>query len=168
MENLKMSMEGREMYASVSERDKAEAMAEGMERGKREMAGNLLARGVPPDIIAHASGISVSEIRSMMEAARKWEDKKSVLLAINCLLELSGEEYAREYVKYMENLKMSKEDRKMYISVFERVYKAEGKAEGMEKGKREMARNLLAEGVPQDVIAKASGLAASEIRSLMG
>jgi hypothetical protein len=30
-----------------------------------------------------------------------------------------------------------------------------------------MARNLLAEGVPQDVIAKASGLAASEIRSLM-
>jgi hypothetical protein len=54
------------MYASVSERDKAEAMAEGMERGKRDMAGNLLAEGVSQDIISKASGLSAEEIRSLM------------------------------------------------------------------------------------------------------
>jgi predicted transposase YdaD len=172
MENLEMNMEGREMYTSVFEREcKAEGMSEGIEKGKREMAGNLLARGVPPDIIAHASGMSVSEIRSMLDAARRWEDKKSVLLAVNYLLDLAGEEDAKEYVKYMENLEMDKEDREMYTSVFERVYKAEGMSEGVEKGRREkaleMARNLLTDGVSPEVIAKASGLSAAEIRSLM-
>ena len=119
-----------------------------------------------------ASGGDAEKYRYLREisalwAARKWEDKKSVLLAVNYLLNLTGEEYARQYVKDMENLEMSREDKNMYISVFERVYKAEG----MEKGKREntleMAKNLLAEGVSPEIIAKASGLAISEIHSLM-
>jgi predicted transposase/invertase (TIGR01784 family) len=92
---------------------------------------------------------------------------------------LTEEEYARQYVEYMENLEMNMEDREMYTSVFERVYGArymeKGRAEGVEKGRAEgkrekateMARNLLADGVSPEVIAKASGLSAAEIRSLM-
>jgi predicted transposase YdaD len=72
----------------------------------------------------------------------------------------------------MESLKMSEEERSMYVSVFERVYtkkgREEGLREGMEKGRFDMARNLLSFGVSPDVIAQSSGLSMEDIRAMMG
>jgi predicted transposase/invertase (TIGR01784 family) len=42
----------------------------------------------------------------------------------------------------------------------------QGMEKGMEKGKLEIARNLLANGVPLDVITKSSGLPADKIQAL--
>jgi predicted transposase YdaD len=86
-------------------------------------------------------------------------------------LHLTDEDYTRRIVEYVENLKMNKEDRKMYESVFERVYKEEGIKEGIKEGgdKRafEIARNFLADGVSPEIVARNTGLAPEEIRALM-
>jgi predicted transposase/invertase (TIGR01784 family) len=69
---------------------------------------------------------------------------------------------------------MSAEDRAMHTSIFERVYTArgeekgrqEGREEGRQEGRREviieMAKNLLANGVSPEIIAKSSGLSLDE------
>ncbi len=44
--------------------------------------------------------------------------------------------------------------------------KAEGKAEGILEGKKEIARQLVLQGVPIDAISKATGLSTSEIKCL--
>ena len=44
--------------------------------------------------------------------------------------------------------------------------RAEGRAEGEAIAKQEMAKSLKSQGVPTDVIAKASGLTAEEIEKL--
>jgi predicted transposase/invertase (TIGR01784 family) len=80
LENLQMSEEDREMHKSIfervySERGRQEGLQEGLQegiqeglqRGKLEMAKNLLARGVSPDIIADSSGLSQSDIQSLTE-----------------------------------------------------------------------------------------------------
>jgi hypothetical protein len=46
------------------------------------------------------------------------------------------------------------------------VWKEEGREEGREEGKEEMARNLLLNGVPPDVIAKSAGLPLEKIQAL--
>ncbi|GHV40798.1 hypothetical protein FACS1894187_22040 [Synergistales bacterium] len=43
-----------------------DAREEGEERGKKEMARNLLSNGVPPDIIAKSSGLSMNDIQCLM------------------------------------------------------------------------------------------------------
>jgi predicted transposase YdaD len=47
---------------------------------------------------------------------------------------------------------MKREDKEMYVSVFEEVYKEEGLKEGLKKGReeatKEIAKNLLANGTP--------------------
>jgi len=43
-----------------------QGMAKGIEQGKAEMARNLLANGISPDIIAKSAGLSVEQVRSMM------------------------------------------------------------------------------------------------------
>jgi hypothetical protein len=58
-------------------------------------------------------------------------------------------------------------DREMYKSIFERFYTARGREKGIEKGKFEMTKNLLARGVSPDIIADNSGLSVNEIRSMM-
>jgi predicted transposase/invertase (TIGR01784 family) len=74
-------------------------------------------------------------------------------------------------VEYAENLKMSREDRKMYVSIFEEVYTQRGMEKGMEEGAKakavEIAKNLLSRGVSSDIIAESSGLSPEEVRSLM-
>ncbi|MDR1241261.1 MAG: hypothetical protein LBM00_00520 [Deltaproteobacteria bacterium] len=114
---------------------------------------------------------------SDMWNARGWNphDKRVILEAANYLIRLSSKDYIRQTVEYVENLKMSREDREMYVSIFEEVYTERGMEKGMEKGMEEgakakaveIAKNLLAEGVSPDVISRTSGLSLEEVRSLM-
>jgi predicted transposase YdaD len=71
----------------------------------------------------------------------------------------------------VENLKMKKEDREMYESVFERVYKERGIKEGFKEGgdKRafEIAGKFLADGISPEIVARNTGLSQEEIRALM-
>jgi uncharacterized protein YeeX (DUF496 family) len=104
---------------------------------------------------------------------RGWsaEEKRDILEAIEYLIHLTDEDYSRRIVEYVKNLKMSREDREMYKSVFERVYTEEGVQEGIIKGEAkarvEMAKNLLSHGVSPDIIADSSGLSKTEIQALM-
>jgi predicted transposase/invertase (TIGR01784 family) len=73
-----MRYEARELYLmdEMARRDKAHAdgLAEGEAKGEAkgkqekavEMAKNLLAHGVSPDIIAKSSGLSKTEIQALM------------------------------------------------------------------------------------------------------
>jgi predicted transposase/invertase (TIGR01784 family) len=55
----------------------------------------------------------------------------------------------------------------MYTSIFERVYTARGEEKGKQEGKIEMAKNLLANGVSPEIIAKSSGLSVDDIHALI-
>jgi predicted transposase/invertase (TIGR01784 family) len=54
----------------------------------------------------------------------------------------------------------------MYISLLTKDEAAQIKQSGIEEGKLEIARNLLANGVSSDVIAKSSGLPLDKIQAL--
>jgi predicted transposase/invertase (TIGR01784 family) len=63
--------EYREKYQSmIEEMAMKEAMEKGLEKGmkksKQEMAKNLLARGISPDIIAESSGLSRDDVCALM------------------------------------------------------------------------------------------------------
>jgi predicted transposase/invertase (TIGR01784 family) len=100
---------------------------------------------------------------------RGWspEEKRDILEAIEYLIHLTDEDYKRQMVKHVENLKMSEEDRKMYQSIFEQVYTARGEEKGRQEGIIEVAKNLLANGVSPEIIAKSSGLSVDDIRTMM-
>ena len=55
----------------------------------------------------------------------------------------------------------------MYIPLGERELAKEIEERGMTKGKEEVARNLLANGVSTEIIAKSTGLPIEQIRNLM-
>jgi hypothetical protein len=80
---------------------------------------------------------------------RGWDarDKRLILEAVEYLINLTDEDYARQIVTYVKNLKMSEEDREMHVSVFERVYKAEGREEGMREGMQEGMREGMQKGM---------------------
>jgi hypothetical protein len=78
-----LNEEGKEVFIPFFERDylektkmearqegriegKMEGRIEGMQEGRQEMAKNLLADGVPPEIIAKSSGLSVEQVRSLV------------------------------------------------------------------------------------------------------
>jgi predicted transposase/invertase (TIGR01784 family) len=52
--------------AKGMERGMERGMAKGIEKGKLEVARNLLARGVSPDIIAESAGVSLDQIQGLM------------------------------------------------------------------------------------------------------
>jgi predicted transposase/invertase (TIGR01784 family) len=81
LENLEITEGDREMYKSIFERVYTErgreegiergierGIEKGIEKGKLEMAKNLLARGISPDIIAESSGLSQNDIQSLMNS----------------------------------------------------------------------------------------------------
>ena len=101
---------------------------------------------------------------SNMWAERGWDkdDKRIILLAVNYLINLKSETYAKDFVAHMESLRMSKEDKEMYVSVFERVYTSKGK----EKGQAELVKNMLNEGLSVDEIIKYTRLTREGIEKL--
>jgi hypothetical protein len=70
--------------------------------------------------------------------------------------------YAQQYVAHMGSLRMNEEDREMYVSVFERVYKEEGRRERS----AEVAKNMLNDGVSIEKIAQYTNLPREEIEIL--
>jgi hypothetical protein len=105
-------------------------------------------------------------------AERGWgrDDKRLILLAINYLINLKDEDYAKQYVTYVKSLNMNEEDREMYVSVFERVYKEEGRMEGRMEGRREeraeIAKNMLNEGFSVDEVSKYTRMPREGIEAL--
>ncbi|MDR1731001.1 MAG: hypothetical protein LBR61_02800 [Synergistaceae bacterium] len=63
----------------------------------------------------------------------------------------------------------------MYVSVFERVYTARGKEEGLRegelkgrlKGRLEMAQNMLRDGVPVDKVVQYTRLSKEKVETLL-
>jgi len=100
---------------------------------------------------------------------RGWniEEKRDILEAVEYLIHLTDEDYKRQIVEHVENLKMSREDKEMYKSVFEEVYTERGRQEGIEEGKFEVAKNFLNMGLSVEQIAQGTGLAENEIKNLL-
>jgi predicted transposase/invertase (TIGR01784 family) len=100
-------------------------------------------------------------------AERGWDrkDKHDLMLFIERIIDLQDEELIAEYSEH--RLQLDKEGKIMYIQLMEREKAKELVQSGIEKGKEEMARNLLANGVSPDVIAKSAELPIEKIRKLM-
>ena len=62
----------------------------------------------------------------------------------------------------MESLSMNEEDKEMYVSVFERGYTAIGK----EEGRKEVAQNMLRDGLPLEKITQYTNLSREEVEAL--
>jgi hypothetical protein len=102
-------------------------------------------------------------------AGRGWnpEEKRDILQAVEYLIHLTDEDYTRRMVEYVENLKIGKEDREMYESIFERVYKERGRQEGRQEERIEIAGKFLADGISPEIVARNTGLSPEAIRTLM-
>ena len=106
---------------------------------------------------------------SNMWAERGWDkdDKRIILLAINYLINLRNEIYAKEFVTHMKSLDMNEEDKEMYVSVFERVYKEEGRVEGRVEERAEIARNMFRKGYAIEEIAECTRSPAEEVETYL-
>ncbi|MDR1021299.1 MAG: hypothetical protein LBL73_11120 [Synergistaceae bacterium] len=116
-------------------------------------------------------------------AERGWsmDDKRSLLLFVQRVINLKDDKLKIEYLGYLEHL--DKEGKIVYVSIAEEIYtkrgrekgieegriegKLEGRIEGQLEGKLEVARKLLANGVSPDIIAKSADLPQEKIRELM-
>ena len=100
----------------------------------------------------------------------KMEEQRNLLLFIERILYLEDKELSAQYKEYLQEL--SEEGKIMvYIPFYEREdaekVRQEGLQQGLWTGKEEMAKNLLANGVSPDIIAKSAGLPLERIQSLM-
>ncbi|MCL2010344.1 MAG: hypothetical protein FWG71_07345 [Synergistaceae bacterium] len=120
-------------------------------------------------------------------AERGWsrEDKRDLLLFLERIMDLRDKELGKQYTEFRNQL--SKEGKIVYIPLGERELAREieqrgieegiaqgmaqgisqGMAQGMAQGKEEMARNLLANGVSPDIIARSAGLPVEKVRALV-
>jgi hypothetical protein len=110
---------------------------------------------------------------------RGWsrDDKRDLLLFIERILYLKDEKLGMEYSEYRQQLK--KEGKIVFIPIGEQKAAREieqrgiamgmekGRAKGIEEGKEEVARNLLANGISTDVIVRSTGLPLEQIRGMM-
>jgi hypothetical protein len=101
---------------------------------------------------------------TIMWAKRGWsgDDKRIILLAIDYLIKLKDEGYIEKFSAHMKTLNMNAEDREMYVSVFERMYKEEGRKEAH----AEDARNMLRDGMPVEKVSQYTRLPREEIEKL--
>jgi hypothetical protein len=102
---------------------------------------------------------------SNLWAERGWDkdDKRLILLAVNYLLNLKDENRAKEMVAHIESLKMSEEDKEMYVSIFERVYTEKGRVDE----RIEIAKNMLNKGFSVDDILECTRMPREEFNILM-
>lgn len=110
-------------------------------------------------------------------AGRGWpaEEKRVIMLSIEYLINLKDHDYARQMAGHFKMLE--KEGHVVeYVTIAERVYKAEGwekgrvegmekgREEGIEEGKLEVALTMLRSGVPMDDIVKYTGISRDEVQ----
>ncbi|MDR3231743.1 MAG: hypothetical protein LBT65_09905 [Synergistaceae bacterium] len=93
------------------------------------------------------------------------EEKRDLLLFLERILCLKDAKLKKKYKEYRQQL--DKEGKIVYIPFYEQEEADELIRSSMEKGKEEMARNLLAHGVPLDIIARSAGLPPEKIQGLI-
>jgi hypothetical protein len=100
-------------------------------------------------------------------AERGWDtdEKRELLLFIERILYIADKELAKKYREYRQRL--SEEGKIMYIPFYELDAAEEVKKSGIEEGKLEVARKLMARGVSPDIITESTGLPADQIKGLM-
>jgi hypothetical protein len=100
-------------------------------------------------------------------AERGWslEEKRDLLLFIERIIYIADRGFAEKYREYRR--KLSEEGKIMYIPFYELDAAEEVKKRGIEEGKLEVARNLLARGDSPDDISKIAGLPKGKILELM-
>jgi predicted transposase/invertase (TIGR01784 family) len=106
---------------------------------------------------------------------RGWSlnDKRDLLLFTERIINIKDEGLIRQYREFLEQ--HSKEGKAMYVPLIlrdsaaeiEQRGREEGREEGKLEGKLEVARNLLANGVSPDIIAKSADLPLEKVRALM-
>jgi predicted transposase/invertase (TIGR01784 family) len=141
----------------------------------------LLSSDNPIDLVLYAAKAAVKSKRELQKysylrtlagllSERGWsaEDKRDLMLFIERVLYLKNKKLIEQYGEYRQQL--DREGKIMYIPFLEREKANEliqsGMEQGIERGKEEMARSLLANGVSPDVIAKSAGLPVEQIRAL--
>jgi predicted transposase/invertase (TIGR01784 family) len=142
----------------------------------------LMASDNPADLVLYAAKCALRSkkelqkyryLRKLLDllGERGWgrDDKRDLLLFIERLLYLKDKQLEIQYIEYRNQL--NREGKIVFIPMGEREAAREieqrGIEKGIEKGKLEVARNLLANGVSPDVIAKSAGLPLDQIKSLM-
>jgi hypothetical protein len=108
-------------------------------------------------------------VGSLNERGWNMEEKRDLLLFIERIVNMRDEVLITQYKKILEQ--ESKEGKAMYIPLIMRDSAAEieqhGIEKGIEKGKLEVARNLLASGMPPEVTARNVNLPLDRIQGLM-
>jgi flagellar motor switch protein FliG len=79
-------------------------------------------------------------------------DKRDLLNFIERIINLKDKALRRQYYEYRQQL--DKEGKIVYEHFLKEIEEEVVEQRGIEKGKREMARNLLANGIPLDIIAQ--------------
>ena len=100
-------------------------------------------------------------------AKRGWSmnDKRDLLLYIERILNLKDITLIKQYWDYRQQL--DKEGKIVYEYFLKDIEEEMAEQRGMERGKEEMARNLLAKGISPDIIAQSAGLPVEKIQNLM-
>ncbi|MDR0649460.1 MAG: hypothetical protein LBF92_09020, partial [Synergistaceae bacterium] len=108
-------------------------------------------------------------------AERGWgmDDKRRLMLFMERITNLKDERLKAKFREYQGQLE--REGKIVYVSIAEEYYTKVGIEKGIEQGiekgkiegKLEVARNLLANGVSPDIIAKSADLPVEKIRELM-
>jgi hypothetical protein len=106
---------------------------------------------------------------SNLWAERGWgkDDKRLILLAIDYLINLKDEVYVKEMLTHIGSLKMKEEDKEMYVSMFERGYKAIGKEQGRMEERAEIVRTMLSKGFSANDILECTRMPREELDVLM-
>ena len=154
----------------------------------------LLASDNPIDLAIYAAKCALKAkeelqkykyLRTLLEllAERGWseKDKEDLLLFLERIINLQDKELEKQYTEYRSQL--TKEGKIVYIPLGERELakeieqrgialgreqgREEGMAKGIEKGREEMARSLLANGVPPEIIAKSGYMPVEQVRTLI-
>jgi predicted transposase/invertase (TIGR01784 family) len=134
----------------------------------------LLSSDNPIDIVLYAANYAVrcrkelqkfNYLRKATEllGERGWsmEEKRKLMLFMERVMNLKDESIKAQYRGYQEQL--DREGKIVYVSIAEEYYTEKG----IEKGKIEVARNLLARGDSLDTVSKIAGLPPEKIRELM-
>ena len=142
----------------------------------------LLASDNPIDIVLYAAKFALKtkeELRKFnflrktvgLLNERGWStgEKRDLLLFIERIVNMRDETLITRYREVLEQ--ENREGKAMYVPLLLRDSAAEieqrGIEKGIEKGKLEVARNLLASGMPPEVIAKSANLPLNQIQGLM-
>jgi predicted transposase/invertase (TIGR01784 family) len=116
---------------------------------------------------------------STLRARRKWdpEEKRIILLAVEYLIRLESKDYKKQFVNHLASLtaSLTEEEKVMYISAFESVYKDEGRMEGRMEGRvegrmernMEVAQNMLNDGLPIEKVVQYTELPREEVETLV-